>query len=507
MSLFDNSTKKNKLSGTTEGFFFGAPEAEAEKKFETDNDVSFFGDYFDVIHEISSGKFIISGRKGTGKSAVAKHFLEANEEDETYVDIVLPKEYVICKNAIHAEDGVEITSSMVWEWIVLTRFVRMILKNESGKYIREFKPLELFWKNNSGFLDIDKFDAKEIISKNSGQLSFAPLKQIMAIQFQKLFNVKMVHAPFYKLIPALREIVERVLRYNVYKKIDYVLMFDDLDIKFRLDNENDKMDLMELIRIAKDYNTIAFSGTNARILIFIRDDVRRKMQNIATDTCKVFGSYEYQLKWYNHEIGDDDDNRNRIKQFINHRLQINFKKLDIKYNENDPWQSFVEDDISIYDRKTPFKYLLDFTFYRPRDFINIFKDLGQRRYKLPLSPTNIKTLLSDYVKWNYDEIIDELTIVFSSSEIVKIKKILKAVANVAPITYCEVTKLIADNDLSADVLDTLVDYNLLIPQDNNKNQYFSYREKSIDEDLEKYSYALPKSVYAYYKPTTILPGV
>jgi len=66
---------------------------------------------------------------------------------------------------------------------------------------------------------------------------------------------------------------------------------------------------------------------------------------------------------------------------------------------------------------------------------------------------------------------------------------------------------LSENQLDESVFESLVEYNLLIPQDEYKNQFFSYREKYVDDDLENYYFALPKSIYAYYKPTTILPNV
>lgn len=506
MSIFKDSSSKKHIPGTTDGFFFGAPEAEAEKKYEKKNNVSFFDDYFEVIDEISSNKFIISGRKGTGKSAVVKYILDNKREDETYADVVLPKDYVLYKSVIETEDGVSITATMIWEWIVLTRFVKMILDTKANRYYKEYKPLELFWKNNSGFLEIEKFDIKEIIKSKKNQLSIGPLKKIFSAQYSDLIDYRLIHAPFYKLIPALKDIVKRILSMDIFKDIEYILMFDDLDIDFNINNENDKMVLMELIRLAKEYNTSIFLQTKGKILIFIRDDVSHKMQTVATDTSKVFGSYEYPLKWYTHEIGDDDYKNNRIMQFVNRRLQINFDALNIAYDKDNPWNSFIEHNWDVYE-KPPFRYFLDFTFYRPRDFINMFKDLGSKKYQLPLSPANAKTILREYTRTNYTEISNELKIMFSESEVNNIKCVLKCIAEEAPVSFNRVLELLRINHLENSVINSLVEYNLLIPQDENRNQFFSYREMAIDESLENYKYALPKSVYAYYKPWTILPRV
>ena len=50
---------------TTNGMDLGRPEAEAEKCFMLD----YFEDYFAITENIQRGRFIISGRKGSGKSA------------------------------------------------------------------------------------------------------------------------------------------------------------------------------------------------------------------------------------------------------------------------------------------------------------------------------------------------------------------------------------------------------------------------------------------------------
>lgn len=51
--------------------------------------------------------------------------------------------------------------------------------------------------------------------------------------------------------------------------------------------------------------------------------------------------------------------------------------------------------------------------------------------------------------------------------------------------------------------DLLVDYNLLVPRDDWKRQYYSYRESVRIEDPENYTYMLPKSLYLYFKPHTV----
>lgn len=494
MSIF--TTEKNIQKNTTEGFFFGLPEAEAEKTFERRNNVSFYEDYFNILNEIGNGKFIISGRKGSGKSAIAKHILEIKKDHELYAIVVNHGDYVINKS-INAPDNTVVSSEILWEWLTLVKFVKMILDSQIAQYLQEIKSLKLFWKNNSGFLDIEKFDVKEIITNNSHELSFNPLKNILSAAIKKGLGVKAEHAPFYKLIPALREIVSKVLRMDVFKSIDFVVMYDDLDIDFNLNDKDDQQNLLNLIRMARNYNTSRLDGTGGKVLLFIRDDVSSALQAIGADTGKLFGSYECQIKWYNHEIGNDDDNNNPIKRFVNRRLSINFNLLGIKYNRDNPWESFVEENYYGYSNKSAFKYLLDYTFYRPRDIINIFKDVGKRKYKLPMSCENVKSLIKNYLNDNKIEVFNELSVLYDKQKQGFIETILGSLAKNGPLEYNKVIQLFQQNSLSEKDLKVLIDYYVVIPMEDNHPK-FSYREGMIDDELSAYKYGLPLSILSYY---------
>lgn len=61
-----------------------------------------------------------------------------------------------------------------------------------------------------------------------------------------------MRAPFYKLIHPLREILAKMFGFQVYENCDFVLIFDDLDVNFNLNDINHKRRLLSLLRITKD---------------------------------------------------------------------------------------------------------------------------------------------------------------------------------------------------------------------------------------------------------------
>ena len=414
-----------------------------------------------------------------------------------YAIIVNHGDYVI-NESINAPDNTIISSEILWEWLTLVKFVKIILDSQIAQYLPEIKSLKLFWRNNSGFLEIEKFDVKEIITSNSYELSINPLKNILSTAIKQSFGVKEERAPFYKLIPALRDIVSRILLMQEFKSSDFVVMFDDLDIDFNLNDQDNQQNLLNLIRVAKSYNTSRLYGTGGKVLLFIRDDVSNALQTIGADTGKLFGSYECQIKWYNHEIGNDDDNNNPIKRFVNRRLSINFDLLKIKYNHDNPWETFVEEDYYNYSNKSAFKYLLDYTFYRPRDIINIFKDVGVRKYPLPLSPKNVKSLIKNYLQINKIEVFNELSVQYDRQKLNSIETILVYIAKNGPQNYEKTIELFEQNSLHEIDLKVLINYYVVIPLDTNNIPKFSYREGVIEEDISAYRFGLPLSILSYY---------
>jgi hypothetical protein len=75
-------------------------------------------------------------------------------------------------------------------------------------------------------------------------------------------------------------------------------------------------------------------------------------------------------------LSTTDENTMPLKRMINKRIEINFKKHNLQYEKTDPWSSLIKDNYTAYF-KSSFKYVLDYTFYRPRDIIT-FWDNGQK---------------------------------------------------------------------------------------------------------------------------------
>lgn len=498
MGIFE-SNKKNTNSGTTKGFYFGAPEAEAEN-VNGHNLTDYFEDFLEILDNLELGKFIFIGRKGVGKSAISKFIKDKSDiSDNSFAQILRLGDFETEKT-IQSNNNDISNDTLLFEWLILINIVKLVVKNKCGIYTTEYIKLQKFLDNNSGIVHIDKFQIDEGFKKSGGEINFGVLTHSFGGVLKKYFDVKVTKAPFFKLIPPLKEIVKIILDYDVNKETEFWLLFDDLDINFNIYSENDKRRVFELIRLAKNYNNEIFSKNKAKILVFLRDDVREKLISEYTDSAKIFNSYEIIINWY---IQCVDENKIALKRLVNKRIELNFKNRNIEYNISDPWYSLFSKD---YAQKSSFKYILDFSFYRPRDIITILNITSEQDVRYPISQYDLKVILQKYIDRNINEIKSELSLYFSEKEKDNLfNNFFRYISDYPIKTYNQVIEKIGTLGYSLQpevAVDILISYSFLVPSNSNGDLFFNYRESVELNKMKKDELYinLPKSIYHYYKP-------
>jgi hypothetical protein len=330
------------------------------------------------------------------------------------------------------------------------------------------------------------------------------LKQIFPVKFNKQFNYKESKAPFYRLITPLKEVLIEVINMPVHKDKEYILIFDDLDINFHETNEKSIKYIVELLRVVKDFNNNLLSNSSSRIIVLLRDDIKRSVIRSNTDTAKIFSSYEINLNWYrsNDVI---NENESALKNFINRRIRYNFTSNELPFNEEDPWQSLFA--IDLYGNKTSFKYILDYTFYRPRDLILFFNKIGLDEYSYPLDKKTVNTLIKKMVQDIAQEIKNELAITFTKMEIFSIFDFFRSISNSTNLTYSAINDKIKRIGLgmkAEEVFKLFIEYSYIFVKIDG-HVYFSYRgDTYLDTiDLKAANYSIHTCLYAYFHPHRI----
>lgn len=423
--MFGNLFKNQ--NGADQGVYLGAPEAEAEAlEASRVSILDVYEDYHGLASALTAEKFIITGRKGCGKSAFAEFVtIGAKFEPNLFSKFIRKNDFSLEEIVQKAKDKeMSFGASDLLRWVVFVHIISLFLTSEAAKESPKISLLREFIKKNSGYVEINKYDVIERIHKDGFSISIEPLRRYIRAMGKREVEVKSDKAPFFKMLPHLQEIVCDVLMGNVNRSNEnkYVLFFDDLDVGYDSGSKASRDFIVELLRTAKYLNGEVFNGLGAKIVVLLRDDIEADLMASYGDTAKIFSSYSHKIVWYQdgytQNLKEDDLN---LKRFINKRIVYAYKKKGMPVNLSDIWSSLVSYDGN---GKSTFKYIVNMTLFRPRDLLLFFQPLEKGLYYLPLSKGEVEKLARVYSVELAREIENELSFMFSSEEIAGIRQLL-----------------------------------------------------------------------------------
>ncbi len=503
MGIISSSKRNNSMMQTTKGLYFGTAQAEGECVEEKGHKINpYFIDYLKILDDVQNNKFIIIGRKGTGKSAIAQ-FIE-NECDKTqdsYAHSVSVANVEI--ERIIQLANVENGDSLVFEWLILLYLTKLIVKSGSAKYAQAVQKLSNFLSKNTGSVEIDQKQMVEILTERKGNVDI----NMLATKFQAQLGtmVKNTNPSFINLLTPLTEIVHSALRYQDMKNKEFWILFDDLDVNYNLNNEEDNNKLMDLVRTVSKFNNQL--PKNARVLLFIRDDVADRLAPKYSDSAKIFESHSTRINWYIHGLNKINEEEVPLKMLVNQRIKRAFKNKGISIPKSIvPWDYLIDKEIG--NPKSSFKYLLDYSFYKPRDFVIFLNTIGDDAYKYPLTSNDLEKVLGRYCKKMKDEILSELTLFFNDKEKQAIYDIIfqHIVNDIRDHKYTSFSDLAKYIDKTSDftmkgknVLEILWNYSLIGYKDEKGGVYYKHREDDLPISVENALIELPNCIKRLYK--------
>lgn len=513
MSIFNtsknNKTQERDLVHTTYGMFLGIPEAEAEANNININLNDVFEDYLDIINQIADGKFIILGRKGSGKSAIGEHIHTLSESDPNSFCSFVKKGDINIEHIIQIgqKEGIQIEHELLYRWIILTQFIKLFTQNESLIHHPAMTHLQKFLDRNRGFVDIRDYEIEKVIKEWGISINTEHIKRA-AFSFGRKINSTETKAEFYKYIPELEHIVMDILSYD--RENEYTIIFDDLDIGFNSQSAESKSILMSLLRIVKYCNIDLFARkklSNARVIILLRNDIAKRLNE--ADSAKLLASYATELFWYD-EITSKNENNSLLKNFINTRIKYNLNKKRLVIDDPaNPWKNFIDERSFWTERtgKTAFKHIIDYTFYRPRDLLLFFKDINQERIHIPICYHDVMNiLLPRYASEMVRELKGELSTLYGAdTPNILFDSVLSKYRGKQIFTYEDLYQNIHSFNIDnpENVINNLYDYSIIGNMDENDDIYFKFRERSgeIQSLREDERFVLHNVLHAYYSST------
>ncbi len=427
--------------------FLGSPEAEAEANRNSAMPLlEVYEDYHDLGTQLSREKFIVIARKGCGKSAFGEYVAaKAENEPNLFASFVRGSD-------CHFERLVQLGKSTddkmapeaLFTWLVLTNILKLVSENQVTQGNKKFQLLKEFLRKNSGYIEINEYQLNELVTRQGWEVNIEPLRRYFRASRGKNLEIRSGRAPFFKLIPHLEQVLVEILTEETEKNNgnSYVLFFDDLDVGFSSESEDSCESIISLLRACRKINNELFGkhDIDAKVIVFLRDDIEAHLTGRYADTAKLFASYGVKISWFQDSyLGSEHEDELFMRQFINKRIQYAFDKANVPCNTSNPWGSLVDESVN---ERSTFKYILNNTLFRPRDLLLFFQPLQNGAFKLPLGYSEIQSLVQQYSEELSKEIKNELSSFYSVEQVEMIFNAIGEISKPRDMTYEDATKVI-----------------------------------------------------------------
>lgn len=421
----DNKINAIKLREIFVGKADGLKEAQ-EKNFE-----QLFYKGNDIYKELleKKSKFIISGKKGTGKTILAKYFEHEQNEIGNPTKLLTDRDVILRQfietGKIDFEDS---ERELFIEFAILSELGKIILNNtkkiylsstpfawykihRSMKYIdlviKKRTPKENYYTNSftAKFKQADKLGTINDLNNISTKSSFSA-----ETTKEKETNHTYIKNPYYNILSELKENITFLLKY-----ITVNLIFDDLDEYDDIITGNQKyIDFFnDFIKVTNRINSDIYHNNKkcSRVIIIIRSDMLQPLNNSSKNLNKIIADGQIKLNWIKKV---PKGKIHPLMELVVTKIRNSNVLLKNLSNE-EIIKRFFCDTV----RGIPLiNYMLNSSFGRPRDIINMLNVIiTQYQKSTKFSAKYFTKTRKDYSELFMNELRNELASHYESEQI------------------------------------------------------------------------------------------
>ncbi len=448
---------------------------------------------------VKGNKYLIMGRKGTGKTTLAAYYCHNNNDKKQVSKQLFSNDYIQKKLDNFAENEINSQeNSLFWEYIYLL---------DIGEQISEFFD-SLNWYNIKRFLyKGDVSELKSLIKKEHYKIDGIVTEYNVQIDSNmdvrigskigsgiakrrsliEKESISKKREKYYETLPQLKKVI-----FNLIKRMDLkiTIFYDDMDqLEESMELTAFKRLIKNMVYTADKLNKEFCKFTTSRVCLVIREDIIDMLHHEANNLNKQISDCGIKIDWFLSEYTSS----NPLVRMVLHKIK----------KSGNEFEYFTPDEIysEVFDKGVP-KYLIERSFGRPRDiimFLNIYKDNFPNEVKITID--NLMRVEQDYSKWFYDELLNEIAI---SENKENIKLVLNYISNrgYSQFTYQKLSDYISreDNepiDNLLDILTVMRDYGIIGVVNKNKKIDFTYR-KGLSTNINKNTkFILHRGLYKY----------
>lgn len=350
-------------------------------------------------------KYIVLGRKGTGKTAIFKKFLNQKRHDyfsfgHTFSDY--PWHYHDKQAKIGVPDFDKFTHS--WKYLILMSLSKILLNQDQSlpfddSSLDKLSKIESFIVDSYGTRDPDVTQI------------FTPSKKL---KISKNFNIDLAifkggitaeGIPMDYLPTIIQEVNLNLIEYvigSLNPSHSYHVLFDQLDLGFDPTNPEYYNRVIGLLLAAKDINRVAREyGKKMSVIIFLRDDIYNTLK--FEDKNKLTQSAASMIEW-------DVPGSHSLKELVERRLTQVLKETE---GESIAWEEVFDETQLMTGKQSKYNYITDRTFLRPRDAIQFCNEIIKAHKLNPekenlITNKDINDAKAEYSRYFLDELDDEI---------------------------------------------------------------------------------------------------
>lgn len=361
-------------------------------------------------------KFIITGRKGTGKTILAKYIhKKINENPKSYCEISTKSDFTLRKLIdLQYRELKDEELSHFWKWTFLLQLSQSILNGDKwlkkipgtaeyklNKFRKKVYPEDIFkvkdFNKSYGTKSSFKTDMK---GKSVGEVGLAATREGNA-----QVSTNYISKEYFELIGQL----ERLLFKCIKKDREIVLIYDDLDeLEGKIGEESFyHRTLISMIETIKKLNIVfkELGKTNTKIIVLLRSDIIDEIHKSSSNSNKLVTESKVNLYWL--EKNYKTSAEHPLMEMILNKVQKSVKEYS-SLNKKDLYELLFPHPIN---GKDAIIHLLDYSFGRPRDitrYLNLIIDSNPKG--TIFNPKAFRDCTNEYSKWFYDELQNEISI-------------------------------------------------------------------------------------------------
>lgn len=383
-------------------------------------------------------KFIISGRKGTGKTILAKYFEKEMNKQNILVKMLTDREVILkCFLEKGSTKLDKQEAELFIEYTILCELANTLLDNKKKffrfkniihsyfivKKIRELETLvrERFEAQN--FVK-DNFShsqqRKSSIGSKAGESDNFAGSISADYEFINQVNAAYIKSPYYHLLEKMRKNI-----FYLLKIVPVNIIFDDLDeFDDIIDGNKDFIKFLNVfIQKAQEINVCLRKNkiSNSRIIILLRSDIIKVLNSESKNLNKIIADSEIRLNWIKKV---DKEQLHPLMDLIATKIKKSNKLLDSLSNREIVKRFFSDkvNGVPVMD------HMLNCSFGRPRDIINMLNIIRENYPDAKqFTSEEFKRTQLEYSNKFTDELRNEMAAHFESEKTKECFDIIKCI--------------------------------------------------------------------------------